>query len=203
MNMDKVFAFVFFTMLFLAVVLGFTSFRDGIFLRKQHSSETIFQRRRSFRTFMLCMFLLLAVGVPYSSLPDMRGEHRVSTAKWSQSDYKTAQDTAWGMTIMAIGVGLGLLCFCSPEELRMDTNKRTYRLTKGWPPFARTYLGEWENINGIYIKSINSAYLICLDYKHPAPLWTLIGVAGKHRKAASLAQEIASSLSLSTINPPR
>lgn len=202
MNIDKIFAAAFFALLLLGVIFGISSWRDGSFLQKPYSSEAIFRRRRSLRIFMLCMFLLLAIGAPYSCLSDLREERRISTAKWTQDDYNIAQNTARVITVAGIGIGLGLLCFCLPEELRMDTSKRTYRLTKGWPPFARIYSGGWDDINGIYIKSINSAYLICLEYKHPVNRWTLIGIAGKRRNAVNLARELASSLSLPTINPP-
>lgn len=181
--MDKILDLSFPVLLVLAVPLIFLTWRNGSFLQKQTGSEVVFRRRRSYRAFLLCMSLLSAVGIP-------------------AVNFGVDQTTAKVITVIWVGLGLGLLCCCLPEELRFNLDKRTWQLTKGWPPFARIRSGTWNDISGIYIYNIRSVYMICLGYKHPAGDWTLIGIQGRHSGAVSLARDLATRLDLPTINPP-
>lgn len=144
----------------------------------------------------------MTAGVPFAGHLSLQEVQARASANLPHNDFAETKSLALVITVVGVGIGLGLLSFCLPEELQFNLDKRTYRLAKGWPPLSLAQSGGWDDISGIYIKDIRSAYLVCLSYKHPVGRWTLIGISGRHSGAVTLARDLATRLSLPLINPP-
>ena len=142
LNIDHVLEIGFLLLLALMAFLGIASQRDGSLLSRASPSVMIFRRRRSLRAFMLIMSVFLGIIGPYFAWANLRDRQVRTQATVPAGVLAYAQST----TLIGVGLALGILCFVIPEELRLNLDKRTYRLTKGWPPVAMTRSGDWSHI---------------------------------------------------------
>jgi hypothetical protein len=201
LDFEQLFAGSLLALMAAGVGLGIASLRDGSLCRGPSRPVAVFRRRRSLRASMLVMGFLMGVGFPHESWLHLQEVQARAAAGGWDSDLRARAVFTQVFTAIMVGLGLGLLGFCPPEELRLDLKRRTYRLVKGWPPLGVTRSGDWDDLGGVYIKDLGDHQIVCLSYRRPAGRWTPLGLAGRRVGAERMAYEMASLLSLPLLAP--
>lgn len=188
-------AFGFLLALGLSAILGMVGLRDGSFLHHKTSGEMVFRKRLSERAFLAVLPLLLILGTLSPLLFDLFGgaEGRGSRTAWLGLRAFFA--------LAGVLVGGLLLWIGQPEELRLDRERRTYRLTRGWPA-SHVSSGAWEDIGGVSVRDIGSMCQVDVGWKRGRGRPMVLGRFNRRKRADALAAELSAILGVPRVAPP-
>ena len=135
--------------------------------------------------------LVFALGMPFISWLEMVQSHTV--------------DFAWAFIgLSGVGVGAIMFSLSGPDDITFDLERKTYHRVWGWPFFAKTRTGTWNDFWGVFVgKGHGNHRYFCTGVMWRDGAHMRIGVFSDQDAAEQLAMLLMRRLELERVMPPR